>query len=295
MSQYQSDKNIVGGQEQPLGLRAECTDRRLRIFRTGLKSPVLTQHARRDWRPFIHPILAPDGVGELTEDGAGGHHDWQHGLFIGLNDVNGVRFWMEEDGVDGTFHPKPLLVQIHDERSVGWTVNSEWRSPSGVPMVAETQKWLFRDEGTEFILDLSWTLRGLIDLVFGQYAYGGLYLRSPYRSDSGARVLNSEGASNLDVDGQRARWAVVEQPIPGREQCRGAVCSVAMLDHPANPEYPVPWRVDRHVGVAPSRCIAGAWRLGRGESTLCRYRLLFRCGKADRERIEAVWRTFAGA
>ena len=286
-------KDAPGDHEQPLELHVEHTDQQLRIFRTGIKIPMLTQHARQDWRPYIHPILTPDGVGEVTEDGAGGHHDWQHGLFIGLNDVNSVRFWMEEEGVDGTFHPQPLAEPVLAGNAVSWLVSSEWRSPGGVPMVAETQEWLFRDAGTEFILDLSWTLRGLTDLVFGQYTYGGLYLRSPFRPDSGALVLNSEGARNLEMDGKRARWAVVGQPIPGRGQCRERICTVAILDHPSNPEHPVPWRTDRHVGVAPSRCIAGAWRLNRGESTLSRYRLLIRCEKLDRERIEAEWRAFA--
>ena len=122
----------------------------------------------------------------------------------------------------------------------------------------------------------------------------GLYLRSSYRPDTGARVLNSEGDINLEVDGKRARWAAVELAVPGREACSERFCSVAILDHPHNPEHPVPWRTDRHVGLAPSRCIAGAWELGRGESTLSRYRLLIRCGKADRARIEAEWRAFAG-
>ena len=294
MDQHEQNTHTSNFDGRTSGLRVELFAEMLRVFRADSANPILTQHARRNRRPFIHPILAPDAVGEVTEDGTDSHHSWQHGLFIGLNDVNGVRFWMEEKGVDGTFHPKPLMAQIHDERSVAWVVNSEWRSPQGAPMVAETQGWLFRDEGTEFILDLSWTLRALVDIVFGQYAYGGLYLRSPYRPDSGARVLNSKGEINLDADGQRARWAAVEQPIPGREQCREPVCTVAILDHPSNPEHPTPWRTDRHMGVAPSRCIAGTWRLGRGESTRSRYRLLIRFGKADRERIEATWRAFAG-
>jgi len=295
MAQHQPDQDAVRDHEQSPGLYAERADRRLRIFRPGTRLPVLTQHARQDWRPFIHPILAPDGVGEVTEDGAGGHHDWQHGLFIGLNEVNGVRFWMEEEGVDGAFHPQPLAEPILAGNAVSWFVRSEWRSPGGAPMLAETQEWLFRDAGAEFVLDLSWTLRGLTDLVFGQYAYGGLYLRSPFRPDAGALVVNSEGARGWEMDGQSARWAAVEQPIPGRESCREPICTVAMLDHPANPEHPVPWRTDRHVGLSPSRCIAGAWRLGRGESTLSRYRLLIRCGKLDRDRIEAEWGAFAGA
>lgn len=290
----QINDNAVEIKGQPSDLYAELDVQQLRIFHWGMTMPLLVQHVRRDQRPFIHPILAPDGVGEVTEDGAGGHHDWQHGLFIGLNEVNGVRFWKEEAGVDGTFHPQPALVQMIDRNAVAWIVDSEWRSPQGEPMIAETQAWSLRDEGSRLILDLSWTLRGLIDLYFGQYAYGGLYLRSPFRPDSGTQVVNSEGVRNLAMDGMRARWAAVQQPIPGRENCRERICTVAILDHPANPEHPVPWRTDRHAGLSPSRCIAGSWRLGKGESTLSRYRLLIFCGKAEQAQIDAAWDDFAG-
>lgn len=90
-------------------LRAEHTPESLRIFREGLAAPLLTQQAKRDNRPYIHPLLAPDGVGELTENEPG-HHLWQHGLYVGLNDVNGVGFWTEglhekSREKDGSFHP----------------------------------------------------------------------------------------------------------------------------------------------------------------------------------------------
>lgn len=279
--------------KQSSRLSAELRNQQLRLFRAGAPLPFLTQHARRNRRPFIHPILAPDGVGEVTEDGAGGHHDWQHGLFIGLNEVNGVDFWHERKDGDGTFHPRPIIAQVVDEHAVSWIVTSEWRSPQGAPMVIETQEWLFHDRGAEFALDLSWTLSGLTDLVFGQFDYGGLYLRSSFRPGSGAVVMNSEEATGLSIDGQRARWAAVQQPIPGREGRSDPICTIAILDHPTNPEHPVPWRTDRHAGLAPSRCIAGAWRLGRDESTLSRYRLLIFCGKANQERINAAWAQFA--
>ena len=215
MARHQPYDDVVGDHERLLGLYVERMDEQLQIFRMGTKHPVLTQHARRDMRPYVHPILAPDGVGEVTEDGTGMHHPWQHGLFIGLNNVNGVGFWTEEAGIDGTFHPRPLAEPDLDGNTVHWLVSSEWRSPGGAPMVDETQAWLFRDQGTEFLVDLSWMLRGLVDLVFGQYAYGGLYLRSSYRPHTGARVLNSEGEINLDADGKRARWAAVELATPG--------------------------------------------------------------------------------
>lgn len=70
------------------------TDHQLAIARSPLTTPLLVQQARPHHRPYIHPILALDGCGVLTED-APPHHPWQHGLYVGLNDVNGVGFWMD--------------------------------------------------------------------------------------------------------------------------------------------------------------------------------------------------------
>ena len=283
--------------DQRPGLRADHTNERLRIFRQGLAIPILTQHAAPDQRPFIHPILAPDGVGELTENEPG-HHKWQHGLYVGLNAINGIGFWTEgrleqNKDHDGTFHPRPLDPPRLKGSCVGWLVNAEWRSPRGEPMLNETQDWEFHDQQKELRLDLFWSVRALTDLVFGQYAYGGLFLRMPYRPALGGRAVNSEGVSNQDAEARRARWVTLEMPIPGREGCQEPFCSIAMLDHPRNPGHPVPWRVDGNLGVAPSRCITGEWRLRAGESQDCHYRLLIRCGGVEPKRIEDEWKLFA--
>ena len=296
-SREKRDSDAGRGCDGEPSLHAERGDEWIRVFREGLPTPILTQHAARDRRPFIHPILAPDGVGELTENEPG-HHLWQHGLYVGLNAVNGVGFWTEglDDKTrdrDGTFHPAPLEDARLQGNSAGWRVASEWRSPGGEPMLAETQDWALTDKRSELQLDLNWTLRALTDAHFAQYPYGGLFLRMPYRAEAGGRAVNSEGQCGAKAEAKRARWTAIEMPIPGRELCAERLCSVAFLDHPSNPEHPVTWRVDGQLGVSPSRCIAAEWDLGAGESTVSQYRLLLRCGAADLTRIEREWQSFA--
>lgn len=278
-------------------LRAEHGAEHMRIFRAGLSVPLLTQHAARGKRPYIHPLLAPDGVGELTENEPG-HHLWQHGLYVGLNDVNGVGFWTESlheknKATDGSFHPLPLEALKVDGQQARWRVVTEWRSPKGEPLLTETQDWCLDDRGEELVLDLDWKLRGLTQVIFGQYAYGGLFLRMLFRSAAGSRAVNSEGHVNSEAEAQRARWVAVEMPIPGREGCTQRACSIAMLDHPHNPGHPVSWRVDGQLGIAPSRCISGAWKLAKGEETRSRYRLIARTGSAYPEEIAQAFNLFS--
>ena len=80
---------------------------------------------------------------------------------------------------------------------------------------------------------------------------------------------------------------------PGEGLTELSLAGVAILDHPGNPEHPAPWRVDSQLGIAPSRCIAGDWRLAAGGSSRNRYRLLSFTGAPDSTAIESVWRNFA--
>lgn len=279
----------------PRPLAADFTPRRLALFRPGLAAPLLVQNAPEDARAFIHPLLAPDGRGTLTENEPP-HHAWQHGLYVGLNDVSGVGFWTEGrlagHGPDGTFHPAPLSPPELAGATARWTVTSCWRDPAGADLLIETQAWRFEDRGTAAgVLDLAWTLTARTGLRFGAYPYGGLFLRMPWRPETGGEVRTSEGAETAAAaEGRPARWVALALPLPDRA---GGFAGAAMMDHPGNPLHPVPWRVDNHLGIAPSRCIAGPWTLGAGESTCSRHRLLLYPGNIDPARIEAAWDEFA--
>jgi hypothetical protein len=274
-------------------LRAQASEERIAFFRDGIHPPILTQNAAPDKRPFIHPILAPDGDGELTENEPG-HHLWQHGLYVGLNDVSGVGFWTEGltgSDQDGSFHPKPLAAPIMEDESASWEVVTGWNAPDGSPMLTETQRWRLADRGETYLLGVDWTLAAAVDLRFGQYSYGGLFLRMPWRPETGGDVLTSEEAtSSRTAEGNRARWVALSMPLPGRA---AGPASIAFFDHPSNPEHPNPWRVDDGLGIVPSRCIAGEWHFAAGAETANRYRLLIRAGAMDPEEIEAEWARFA--
>jgi hypothetical protein len=161
-------------------------------------------------------------------------------------------------------------------------------------VLLETQEWTLTDaaERDTYSLDLVWSLQAASgNVTFGRYPYGGLFLRMPYQTERGGTVRNSEGRENADAEQQRARWLAVAMPIDGRDGPAG----IALLDHPDNPEYPTPWRVDRQLGVAPSRCIAGPWCLSMGEATRSCYRLVAFVGPLLSERVEAEWQAFAAA
>ncbi|WP_066366033.1 PmoA family protein [Herbidospora mongoliensis] len=263
------------------------------IFHTGSPTPIVVQNASPDTRPYIHPIVVPGGTAAITED-APGHHPWQHGLYVGLNDVNGIGFWLEglrpaAAPTDGTFHPRLRDTPKAEGNRAWWSVATEYRHPDGSPMMRETQDWLLTDHGDRYDLDVVLTFHAEVALTFGEYPYGGLFLRMPYRKETGGHVVNSEGLEGPETEQQRARWVAVRMEVPGHT----GETQVAMMDHPGNLEHPVPWRVDNELGVAPSACVAGAWSVEAGSSRAFRHRLAVFAAPVDTTTIDEIWTAFA--
>ncbi len=230
----------------------------------------------------------------MTENSPG-HHPWQHGLYTGMHHVNGFGFWLEglkpeHAEVDGTFHPRIVGTPEARGHRASWEVRTEFRDPAGDVVVQETQRWELANLGDAYVLDLRWILAADNGPVhFGRHDYGGLFLRMPYRGESGGSVLNSAGQRNAEAEGQRATWIAVQMPIAGNRD--DAV--VVVMDHPSNLEHPVPWRVDEELGVAPSVCIAGPWQIEAGAERQLRHRVAVFGSPIPRSRVDALWTDFS--
>lgn len=291
-------------------------DDRIDVCPVGTAKPSVTQHAAPNHRPFLHPITAPDGVGALTEYSPG-HHPHQTGLYWGFTRINGsdddaatLKEWFYKKD-------KPAEVQrqvgrdfFHNPGAGFWrrqavdaleTVGARvrWRTvydlldAGGASLLTETQTWAFQKEGAHLVLDLEWRGRARGEVKVGAFAYGGLFLRMPFRPENGGRALNSEGADQPAAEGQKARWVGVEMPIPGREGTDEPLGSIAVMDHPANADHPTPWRVDGQLGVGPCRAITGTWTIADGKTAVFRHRLLVGAGGLDPEAVEHSWQEFA--
>lgn len=269
-----------------LRTRVIANNQELRVERES-GSPLLTHRIAAGRRPAIHPIIAPDGVGVLTED-APSHHPWQHGLYTGFNLVNGIGYWKESDQ-DGTFHPALSAEPVVSDNTVHWSLETAWRAPDLTHLISERQDWTLVDHGATFDLEIGWELQAEVDIEIGQYMAGGLFLRMPYTKERGGIATNSEGRSNGDAEKQRARWVAVSMPIAGRVDWAG----MAIMDHPTNPAHPVTWRVDNELGISPSRCIAESWTIPAGETDRYRFRIHVFCGGIGAEELDARWHAFA--
>ncbi|GAB2566896.1 DUF6807 domain-containing protein [Gracilibacillus alcaliphilus] len=270
-------------------LRAESSEQIISIYRYNDSVPIITQHAKTEKRPYIHPMAAPDGVGILTED-APSHHPWQHGLYCGFNNINNIGFWEEglRGGYDGTIHPKSLAQPIIKENTARWKVETDWLAPDGTHMISEEQAWTFTDHGETYELDLVWSLQAETSLTYGQHIAGGLFLRMPFKEELGGKAINSAGQENENAEAKYANWVTVSMPIENRNDWAG----IAMMNHKDNPQHPVTWRVDDQLGFSPSRCISGEWTQAQGTTETYKHRLFVYCGQPDIGQIERSWNSF---
>lgn len=272
----------AAGASQDRALSARGGDERIEVFRAGAPRPILVQNAKPDFRPYVHPIVAPDGKGELTEF-APGHHRHQTGLYWGFTRVNG-RDYFHHPG-DGYYKRVSMRVTAAQGATVGWEIVYQLNAEDGRPVLEERQTWTLRDHADHYVLDLTWEGRGLTDVVISKYDYGGLFLRMPWREGAGGLAVNSDGLENERAEGLAAKWVDVGMKVPGRD----TPAHIVVMDHPGNPRFPPPWRVDGQLGVGPCTARQGDWRIAQGAAASFRHRFLVYTGPARTDLIRRVW------
>ncbi|WP_162340732.1 DUF6807 family protein [Cyclobacterium salsum] len=271
----------------PLSLRIE-QDRqagRIAVHAGDKTAPILTQRAKPEERPYLHPILAPDGRGELTEYRPV-HHPHQTGIYWGLKRVNERDYFMNWNR-DYWRRVSAEVLQDDGER-VRWQTVYEMLDEEGNVLMVETQNWSLQAYADRYVLDLEWQGEAKMDVVMGKFYVGGLFVRMPWVPETIGEILSASGQKGIELEGQRAIWSDIGIKLNGRED----FARIAIMDHPDNAAFPTPWRVDSQMGLGPSRQILGDWGLAAGESETIRYRLLIYTGAEDKALKAVVWKDF---
>ena len=284
------------------------------IYREGEEEPIVTQNAGAEHRPFLHPIVAPDGKGLATEYSPG-HHPHQTGLYWGFTRVNGEP--MDEDALRQWFYRRDKPEEI--ARAVGrdyfhnpggdyWRRDSakvvteagtevQWQTVYGMldaegkAFMTETQNWSMRAEENRFILDLEWAGEAHTDVSINEMDYGGMFLRMPWKQGIPGEAVNAARQRNRQAEGRRAMWVDVGMQVEGRDD----LLHVAIFDHPMNAGFPQTWRVDGQLGVGPARSRMGDWHIPEGATEVIRHRLIVYTGELNDLELTEDWEEYTGA
>jgi len=269
----------------PLQIKQDITLGSISIFRKNETTPILTHMANPDERPYIHPIVAPDGNGVLTEYRPD-HHPHQTGIYWGLKRVNERDYFMQWNR-DYWRIVSATVLQENGE-NVTWQTVYDMLDENGQTLMVETQNWTMRQIDDTYLLDLEWKGEAKADVVMGKFYVGGLFIRMPWVPETVGEIVSASGHQGMELEGKRAIWSDIGIKLNGRED----FAHIAIFDHPGNKAFPTPWRVDSQMGIGPSRQILGDWKIDAGESETIRYRLLIYTGEMDKAKLVDTWKGF---
>ncbi|MEZ6101366.1 MAG: DUF6807 family protein [Pirellulaceae bacterium] len=259
----------------------------IRIQRGSHPVPILTQQIPPSHRPFIHPLVAPDGKGILTE-AKPPHHPHQTGLYWGFTRINGRDTFHHPEG-DYWKRQSATILPANDEQ-VRWQTVYDILAEDGTSLLTETQTWTMSERDGEYFLDLQWQARAHVDLTIGKYDYGGLFLRMPWREGIAGEVVNAARQRNQRAEGQRAIWTDVGMQIDGRDDW----AHVAIFDHPQNRGFPQAWRVDGQLGIGPVPTRGGDWHIPADQTATIKHQIVVYTGTLNDLHLTNLWQEYTG-
>lgn len=257
------------------------------VFRSDLKDAILVQNARPDFRPYIHPLLAPDGKGLLTEYSPA-HHKHQTGIYWGFTNVNG-RDYFHHPG-EGYWKRRSAFVIEPKGAEVKWQTVYDLLDEKGEAVLTETQTWSLKTDSGKYLMSLEWKGEAKKDVVIGKYDYGGLFVRMPWKKGIQGEVMNQVRQRNNNAEGQRAMWVDVGMQVEGRDD----LAHIAVFDHPENRGHPAYWRVDNELGIGPAPSRKEDIRIAAGETEVFRHQLYVYTGELNDLNLSERYNAFMG-
>ena len=253
-----------------LELREDAAAHTISVFHAGAGPALVTQRARPDARPSVHPANSPAGP---------------EGVFWAFLGMNGRDYLRNADGTHWRRAATAVLLPRGEE--VRWSTTYDLLDAQGGRVLTETQTWSVRESGRRLLLDVEWSGEARVDVTVAAGDRGGLTLGRP---PEGLAAVNAARQRDGRADRQRAVWLNISARPPG-----AAVAShLAILDHPRNPGYPAAWRVDAAGGSGPVRSLQGDWRIARGQRATFRHQIVLSTGAFADVALDDAWKAFTG-
>ncbi|CAN5740402.1 hypothetical protein BH24BAC1_BH24BAC1_09580 [soil metagenome] len=225
-------------------------------------------------KPVLFPIHTAKGTpitrGYPLEPKPGERVDHPHhvGLWFNHGDVNGHDFWNNSDQVKGhagpfgTIRHKSVKRMKSGNEQAELEVTMDWLDSEGKPMLLEETTFAFGGSGNTRTIDRITKLTALDkEVLFKDNKEGVLAIRLarflehpsnkpevftdasglatavPQLNNEGVtgKYRSSEGIEGEEVWSTRGKWMNLTGKTGGEE------VSVAILDHPKNPNYPTHW------------------------------------------------------
>jgi hypothetical protein len=271
-------------------------------------------------KPVLYPLRAPDGQvlsrGYPLEPRPGERVDHPHhaGMWFNYGNVNGFDFWNNSDAIKPEDREK--MGSVRQDRIVSASATRDhaeivtettWVDGKGEELLRDHTRLVFHRTANANVIDRETTLTALQPVVFHDDKEGMLgirvahFLESPTEkggmfADASGRVtkvadadtsgatgvyLTSAGKQGDAAWGTRGTWCTLTG------QTDGKTYTIAILDHPGNPDYPTYWHA-RGYGLFAANPLGDSifdpkapkhnFAIEQGKSATFRYRVLLADG-----------------
>jgi hypothetical protein len=285
-------------------------------------------------KPVLNPLRTPRGTlvtrGFPLDPRPGERVDHPHhvGMWLNYGDVGGIDFWNNSEARAADAAKMGTVVHRRIAEAKGGAgqgtlqVEADWVMPDGSVSLQERTRYVFRAEPEARLIDRVTTLTARARTVLGESKEGLLGIRVsrelehpadkpevftdasgrpsavPVLDNKGVTgvYLSSEGLRGDAVWGTRARWVTLSGRI-GEEDV-----TLAILDHPGNPNHPTYWHARGYGLFAANPIAAQSYRkedaprtlvLEPKQSLTVRYRVVIRSRATPPTEAEADWKRFA--
>ena len=275
-------------------------------------------------KPYLAPVFGPTGK-QMTRNYPmkvveGEQHDHPHhrGICFGNEGIAGISTWGEPGSLAEQEKKKPGSTKARLEL-IGAIKHREYKEVkadakqavivavsdivdySGKKLLEEEHRMTFRaDADTRTIdFDLDYIAsEGPVTIKDAKDAGFSIRVPSSMAVDTkqGGKLINSEGITNAEAWGKRAKWCDYSGPVEGE------TLGVAMLNHPASFRHPTPWHA-RTYGLLTANPFGphsldktaedGTFELQKGEHVKLRHRLIFHKGDEKAANIAQAFEAYA--
>lgn len=272
-------------------------------------------------KPVLYPLHAADGTvvtrGFPLNPQPGDPTDHPHhmGLWFNFENLNGLDFWNNSYAIPASKKSQygwvrtDKILETKDGTTGTLAYHANWTNQQKQVILEETTRFEFSGDNNERVIDRITTLKAVMKAVFTDAKDGLLGLRvahalqipttedQKFTDDKGnvtvvkggtdhvanGNYLTSAGKTGNDAWSTRGVWCKVYAKM-GADSI-----SIAIIDHPKNPNYPTFWHA-RGYGLFAANPLGEKQftngkseknlTLNPGESTTFRYRIIITNGKS---------------
>jgi hypothetical protein len=310
---------MVSAQQLPVRVVQSTKDKKVDIIIGG---KLFTSFLYPDTleKPVLYPLHAANdavvtrGFPLNPKPGDPTDHPHHIGVWFNFENLNGLDFWNNSYAIPAAKKSQygwvrtDKITETKNGTTGALSYHANWTNQAKEVILEETTRFEFSGNESERIIDRVTTLKADMDAVFNDAKDGMLGLRlahelqmptkedQKFTDDKGnvtivkggtdnipnGNYVTSEGKTGNDAWSTRGVWCKVYGKI-GADSV-----SIAMIDHPLNPNYPTFWHA-RGYGLFAANPLgekiftngksAKNLTLKKGESVTFRYRIVIDSGK----------------